>query len=84
MTPVVTLYGRARCHLCDEAESILAALRGEHGFRFTIEKVDISTDRALTEQYDWAIPVITCNGRELARAPIRRDALEDALRAALH
>lgn len=83
MSAVVTLYGRADCHLCDEATAILGALRIERGFDFTVEKVDITTDPALERDYQWAIPVIVCEGRELARAPIRRDRLEDALRAAL-
>ncbi|MGD9934254.1 MAG: glutaredoxin family protein [Dehalococcoidia bacterium] len=83
MSAVVTLYGRADCHLCDEAAALLAALRKEHGFDFTVEKVDITADPALERDYQWAIPVITCEGRELARAPVRRDRLEDALRAAL-
>lgn len=83
MSALVTIYGRPGCHLCDEAAAVLAALRGDHGLDFTVEKVDISNDPALERDYQWAIPVIVCDGRELARAPIRRDRLADALRAAL-
>ena len=70
MTTVVTLYGRADCHLCDEAAALLVAIRTEQRLDFTVEKVDITTDPALERDYRWAIPVVHCDGREIARAVV--------------
>lgn len=81
MSPTVRLYGRAGCHLCDEAEALLARLAAETGF--ALEKVDIEHDPALEYRYQWAIPVVELDGVELARAPLRADALEEALRERL-
>lgn len=81
MTPLVTLYVRSNCGLCDEAEAILRALSQPLGF--TLEVANIESDRVLLDRYLLAIPVVALNGREIARAPIRRNSLEDAVRAAL-
>ncbi|MEX0782897.1 MAG: glutaredoxin family protein [Dehalococcoidia bacterium] len=79
--PVVTLYGRAGCHLCDEALAVLQRLRPRLGFE--IAEVDIESDDALLQRYVFAIPVIAVGEHEVARAPVRAEALEDALREAL-
>jgi glutaredoxin len=81
MTAVVTLYTRTDCHLCEEAESLLARLAPALGLR--VEKVDIASDPRLEHEYRWAIPVVALGEREIARAPIRAAALEAALREAL-
>ncbi|MFN0147025.1 MAG: glutaredoxin family protein [Dehalococcoidia bacterium] len=78
--PVVTLYGRADCHLCDEARALLEPLARELGLRLV--EVDIDSDPAAELRYRWAIPVVCVEGGEVARAPIRRGPLEAALRAA--
>jgi len=79
--PVVTLYGRSNCGLCDEAETMLRALGTQLGF--TLELTNIESDPALLDRFLLAIPVVAVDGREIARAPIRRNSLEAALRAAL-
>lgn len=38
---------------------------------FEIEELDIESDDNLLKRYQWLIPVIEADGRELARAPIR-------------
>jgi glutaredoxin len=81
MSPTVTLYTRADCHLCADTEALLARLAPVFGL--VVEKVDIASDPRLEHEYRWAIPVVALDGRELARAPIRAAALEDALRQAL-
>ena len=78
---VVTLYRRDGCALCDEAERMLAPLAER--LRFTLERVDIEADEALHRRYLVEIPVVALAGREVARAPLRAPALEDALREAL-
>jgi glutaredoxin len=53
----VVLYTRAGCHLCEEAEQMLA----EHGFRPTI--VDIDAGLALRERFDTCVPVVEIDGK---------------------
>jgi glutaredoxin len=79
--PVVALYRRPGCPLCDEAEALLARLAPH--LQFTVEAVDIETDDDLLRRYMLEIPVVAVNGVEVARAPLRGDALEAGLRAAL-
>jgi hypothetical protein len=55
---VVTLYGRAGCHLCDLAESPAArAVAATSGAIF--RHVDIDTDDDLRARYGLRIPVVT-------------------------
>lgn len=53
--------------------------RLESDFAFRIEEVDIEGDNDLLKHYQWLIPVIEADGRELARAPIRESVLRRAL-----
>jgi hypothetical protein len=79
--PVVTLYGRPGCTLCLEAEQELRRLA--RSLAFALNVVDIEQDDALLERFMFEIPVVTLDGEELARAPIRKGALERRLREAL-
>ena len=75
--PVITLYTRAGCHLCEDAAAILARLGSE--YHFALAEVDITSQPDLEHRYGLAIPVVRFqDGQELA-APID----EAALRAAL-
>ena len=53
------LYGRAGCHLCDEARTVLQRIG--HPF----EEVDIEADDELLVRYLERIPVIALDGVEL-------------------
>ncbi len=75
--PVVTLYGRPGCHLCDDAEGELRRLAPELGFE--LELVNIEADDELHRRYLYEIPVVTLDGAEVAKAPIRGNVLEDRL-----
>ena len=59
----VTLYGRPGCHLCDEARTVLEALRERVPFH--LEEVDIEHDDALHLRYLERIPVVALDGEEL-------------------
>lgn len=76
--PVVTLYGRPGCTLCDEAAAMLAELEGSLGFETA--RVNIEKDDALLRRYMFEIPVVVVGEVEVARAPVHRRALEQALR----
>ncbi len=60
--PRVTLYGRAACHLCDEARVIIEAVCAEMGESFT--EVDIDTDPALRERFSDEVPVTFVDGAQ--------------------
>lgn len=76
---VVTLYTRAGCSLCDRAEALLRGLEAGLGFRLAV--VDIEGDEELHRRYLFEIPVVVCDGRELARGRVTPAALEAELRA---
>ena len=54
------VYSRPGCHLCDDAKEVLATSRC--AALFTLEEVNIETDRALLHAYRNDIPVVTING----------------------
>ncbi len=55
----LVLYGRAGCHLCDEARTVLKRV----GHPFT--EVDIESDDELFKRYLERIPVVALDGAEL-------------------
>ena len=61
--PLVTLYSRPGCRLCDEAKRELATAVP----KATIVEVDVDSDPGLRERYGLDIPVAIVNGRELFR-----------------
>jgi glutaredoxin len=69
----ITLYGRAGCHLCDDAQAVLDRV-GE-----PYDVVDIETDDDLLRRYLERIPVIAVDGEEVFDFFVD----EDALRARL-
>jgi glutaredoxin len=60
-SPLVKLYGRPDCHLCDEAREGLESLRAD-GAHFELEEIDIESDDGLLSRYLERIPVIELNG----------------------
>ena len=61
--PTVELYGRAGCHLCDDARDQLVALREELGF--ALVEHDIEADDDLHRRYLERIPVVVLDGEHL-------------------
>jgi glutaredoxin-like protein DUF836 len=62
--PTVTLYTRAGCHLCEEAERVLAAER----------------DPELRLRYGVRVPVVAVDGEELFEYQVPADLLRARLR----
>jgi glutaredoxin len=54
--PLVTLYTRRNCCLCDHAKAVLSAARSRA--RFDYEEVDIDTDPELLRLYNNDVPVV--------------------------
>lgn len=77
MKPVVTIYGKPTCCLCDKAMAVLEEARQRTPFE--IEKKNISGDFELLERYGLDIPVILINGREAFKHRIDPDRLAELL-----
>jgi len=75
----VVLYGKAGCHLCDEAREVVAAVRREHPFE--LEEVDVSTDPGLHDTYGERIPVLALDGDELFEFHVDADELARRLQS---
>lgn len=61
--PLLTVYSRSDCHLCDE---MIEALRGLQGlFHFEIAVVDVDADPELERRHGENVPVLMHDGREL-------------------
>ncbi|HYG10937.1 MAG TPA: glutaredoxin family protein [Pyrinomonadaceae bacterium] len=58
--PLVTLYTRPGCHLCDEAKQAMHAARCEG--QYTLREINIDLSPDLTRRYGWDIPVVLING----------------------
>ena len=61
MTEVV-LYGKAGCHLCEEARAEIESVRARR--RFNLTEVDVSLDPVLHARYGERIPVVAVAGKE--------------------
>ena len=62
--PLFVLYSTAGCHLCEQAETLLAALPLLRSV--AVEVIDVSDDDALLAQYGSRIPVLASpQGHEL-------------------
>lgn len=58
--PVVTVYSKNECPLCEEAEAVLHEVQAELGFE--LRRIDIYSDPELYERYKHDIPVIAVDG----------------------
>ena len=59
MKPVVTLYTRQGCCLCDDAKQVIA--RARRRAEFDYEELDIDGDPELVRLYNEEVPVIAIN-----------------------
>jgi glutaredoxin len=60
--PRVVVYGKPGCHLCEDAERVVAQVCAESGERW--RTLDISDDEALMRVYGEQIPVIFVDGAQ--------------------
>jgi glutaredoxin-like protein DUF836 len=61
--PVVTVYGKPDCHLCDDALAAVRRLAAD--VTLDLVAIDITTDDALHRRFLERIPVIAVDGVEL-------------------
>jgi glutaredoxin len=61
----VVLYGRAGCHLCDDARAVVRDVAAETGSRWTEVDVDAAAGYdggALQREYGEEVPVVAVDG----------------------
>jgi glutaredoxin len=59
----LTLIGKPGCHLCDDAEAVVAEVLSEFGDAVSLTKQNILDDDALFARYSEEIPVLLINGK---------------------
>ena len=59
MRPLVTLYTRAGCCLCDDAKAVIETAR--HTADFLYEELDIDRDPGLRAEFNDCVPVVSIN-----------------------
>jgi glutaredoxin len=72
--PVVTLYGRPGCHLCEEARERLLHLQST-GAQFELREVDIESDERLLRSMLELIPVVEVEGERVSELLVEPDAV---------
>ena len=77
MLPTVTLYTKPGCHLCEPVAATIAEAAKVRSFRSV--RRNILDDPADFASYKHAIPVVTVDGREVARFRISLPQLLEAL-----
>ena len=76
MTEVV-LYGKAGCHLCEEARAEIESVRARRPFE--LREVDVSLDPVLHARYGERIPVVVVAGTEAFEFHVEAAELERLL-----
>ncbi len=76
--PIVRLYARPDCHLCDEARAELEAMLAK-GAAFELEEVDIDGDDDLLRRFLERIPVIEVGGEIVSELGLDADGLRSRL-----
>lgn len=74
----VTLYTRANCKLCEEAEHEIDLARQEIPLRF--ERIDIDVDPTRLADYTDHVPVVHLDGVEIFRHRLTASALLEKLK----
>ena len=74
--PLITVYSRQGCHLCEELiEELMPLVRG----RAAVEVKDVDTDSVLVARYGNRVPVVEIGGNRLCEFRLDPDAVIRAL-----
>jgi glutaredoxin len=71
--PVLTLYGKPGCHLCEGARAVVRGVSERRGVELI--EVDVTLDPVLERRYGERIPVLALDGEELFEFHVDREAL---------
>ena len=75
--PLLTVYSRPYCHLCEDMIEGLRAMQARYAF--DLQVVDIDDDPALEERYGHDVPVLAHGARELCRHALASAAVTEYL-----
>ena len=75
--PVLTVYGKPGCHLCDDARAAVRDVLA--GRDVGLREVDVTLDPVLERRYGERIPVVALDGEELFDYLVDPDVLRDRL-----
>lgn len=76
-SPVLTLYMRQDCHLCEEMRIELVRLRAR--LEFELRLVDIDQDPGLVERFNHKVPVLTHGDHEICYYFLEEEKLREHL-----
>lgn len=76
--PVVTLYGRPGCHLCEQARAEIAGMTAGLT-EVELREIDIEADTALLARYLERIPVVAVDGATVSELVFDADAFARAV-----
>ena len=63
----LVIYTRPGCHLCTDMKAVVERVARAIGEPLRVTEIDISADPALEERYGSEIPVLTVNGKKVAK-----------------
>ena len=75
--PVLTLFGKPGCHLCDDARAAMRDVLA--GRDVGLREVDVTLDPVLERRYGERIPVVALDGEELFDYVVDPDVLRERL-----
>jgi glutaredoxin len=75
--PVLTLYGKPGCHLCEGAQAVVRGVSTRRGVELV--EVDVTLDPVLERRYGERIPVLALDGEELFEYFVDQNALQERL-----
>jgi hypothetical protein len=75
--PLVRMYSRTTCGLCDEAREKILALRDELAFGY--EEVFVDGNDDLERRYGLRVPVIEVDGQERFEVQVEETSLREVL-----
>lgn len=76
--PVVKLFTKNPCCLCDTAKFLLKKIKNKEDFIY--EEVDIEKQKEYFEEFKYDIPVIFLNNKEISRHRLNESLLLNALK----
>ncbi len=75
--PMVSLFTRQQCCLCDEVKSLIERAVEQGLCRW--ESINVDTDKALLVKYGNDVPIVHINGKEAFRHRMSWDAFLQSL-----
>jgi glutaredoxin len=75
--PVLTVYGKPGCHLCDDARAAVRDVLA--GRDVGLREVDVTLDPVLERRYGERIPVVALDGEVLFDYVVDADVLRERL-----